>query len=114
MKHIITLPNQRQVTAGTYAAAWRAIKAKPDAFFPGWDYFPISGREILKAMRDGLHDRINRHIPQAGRKWDADAQGDLWRLARAVNTPRLIVRRQAFGPEARRIIDSRLTHRVEA
>lgn len=116
MKHFITLPNQRNVSVGAYAAAWKAIKQAPTKHFPGFQHFPARGSEILAAMSAGLHDRINQRIPAfgRGRKWSCDEQANLMRLASAVNTPRLIVRRAAHSGEARRLIDSRLFHRVEA
>lgn len=91
MIRLITLPNGRRVTLGTYAAAWRAILAKPDGLFPGFDHFPERGRHILNRIREGLHDRINRHLPHyyKGRKWDPDWQSATIHAARELNTPRL-------------------------
>jgi hypothetical protein len=43
------------------AAALRTIRANPlDRQYPGWDWYEVSGREILRSFRDGLDDRINR------------------------------------------------------
>jgi len=40
-------------------AALRAIRAKPDADYPGWNWFATPGHFILKEFRRGMHDRIN-------------------------------------------------------
>jgi hypothetical protein len=91
MIRLITLPNGRRVTLGTYVTAWRSILANPDADYPGFDHFPECGWHILVAIRDGLHDRINRHLPHyyKGRKWDPDWQRVTSYHARQLNTPRL-------------------------
>jgi len=106
----ITLPNQRRVSVGQYAAAWKAIKAKPDALYPGFDHFPNPGREILAKMRAGLHDRINRHLPPIPARAE-EAFWELFRLSRDLPT-RTIIRRVSLGPQARRIADTRFPHRL--
>ncbi len=110
MLHYITLPNHRRVSVGKYAAAWKAIAANPDALYTGFDHFPTPGREILAKMRDGLHDRINRHLPPI----PARAEEAFWELKRlAADLPRrVIIRPQSLGPQARRIALARFPNRL--
>lgn len=87
MIHVITLPNQRQCRVGQYAAAWRTLlKAKPEASFPGFGFHAETAASILSAMRGGLSERINRHIPGygIGRNWSNDRFYALWRDSRRV------------------------------
>lgn len=106
----ITLPNQRRVSVGQYAAAWKAIQAAPDALYPGFDHFPTRGREILAKMRAGLHDRINRHLPPIPARAE-EAFWELLRLSRDLRA-RVITRRQSLGLHARRVADARFPHRL--
>ena len=97
MKRYITLPNGRNWSLNTYAQAWRALlAADPVEQIRGFDYFPDSAGRILAKLRDGLHDRINRHIPNygRGRKWDSDYQISLLRDSRRLRdiAQRIIVR----------------------
>ena len=57
----------------------------------GW--WPVNREEILAEYQEGVHDRINRHIPGfgQGRKWSSDWQRDAGHTARLVNRPRLII-----------------------
>lgn len=94
---IVTLGDGSRVTLGQYAHAWRTcMAAAPGSVFSRGlcGYGSRTREEILEEFRDGVHDRINRHVPGfgRGRKWDADWQRDAWRAAREVNTPRLAVR----------------------
>lgn len=52
-------PEGRRVSIKAMAAALRVIRAKPDADYPGWDWFPVPGHFILRDFRRGMHDRIN-------------------------------------------------------
>lgn len=52
-------PDGRPVSIKKMSAAMRAIRANPDADYPGWNWFPTSGHFILKSFRDGLNHRIN-------------------------------------------------------
>jgi len=106
----ITLPNQRRVSVGQYAAAWKAIQAAPDALYPGFDHFPTRGREILAKMRAGLHDRINRHLPPI----PARAEEAFWELSRlARDLPRrILIRERSLSPHARRIATKHFPHRL--
>lgn len=52
-------PEGRAVTIAKMAAAMRAIRANPDADYPGWNWFPTPGHFILRSFHDGLDRRIN-------------------------------------------------------
>ena len=85
---LIRLPNGRSVTLGAYVAAWRAVKSlDPSRPCGGFDHFPEPAGDILREMRRGMHDRINRHLSWfgTGRKWEQDYQINTMRRARAVN-----------------------------
>jgi hypothetical protein len=87
-KCYIGLPNGKRSVLPTYCAAWRTLKTlDPKAQVKGWDDFPADAADVLRDMRAGLADRINRHIPGygRGRKWDARYQLELRRDARRVN-----------------------------
>lgn len=112
MKRVIRLPNGKQVGIGAYARAWKKLAAgkyADDDVFRDWDYFPVTADVVLLKMRDGMHDRINRHLPAygRGRKWSSDWQREVEHTARLVNTPRLVVR---WVP---RDLRARLSHRIE-
>jgi len=45
-----------------------------------------TGKEVLAEMREGMHDRINRHLPWANsEKWQYHFQTALWIDARKIN-----------------------------
>ncbi len=52
-------PEGRSVSIRQMAGALRAIRANPDADYPGWNWFPTPGHFILREFRRGLNDRIN-------------------------------------------------------
>ncbi len=60
MPRYFKTPEGRPVSISTMHNALRVIRADPDKDYPGWEWFPVSGRAILKSFRSGLHDRINR------------------------------------------------------
>ena len=98
MKRGIRLPSGRWVSVNTYLIAWRQLQTtailNPDKLITGWDHFPTTAKEILRDMRYGLHDRINRHDrtrPPTWRKLDADWQRAMTHSAYMLNTPRLII-----------------------
>lgn len=94
MIRVVTLPNGRQVPLRAYVAAWRVVRKNPAESFKGFGHFSMTGAEIRRELLAGMHDRINRHAAGhgLGRKWDGDWQRAAEQTARAVNTPRLIVR----------------------
>lgn len=93
----VTLGDKRRVPLGAYVAAWRAVLAAPadqrtDRSL--CERFPSTAGDVLREFRDGLHDRINRHVPGygVGRKWSADWQREAVHFAASINTPRLVIR----------------------
>lgn len=113
MKHYITLPNNRRVSVGTYANAWKTLKSlSPDALMPGFDYLPERADVILRKMREGLHDRINKHLPPAEyeRIRDNERFYSARRLATVVNS-RLIIRESTVRHLPRKLV-KRVAHRI--
>jgi hypothetical protein len=94
MKRYITLPNGNACGIPTYVKAWRTLKtAQPDEQIKGWDHFATEAKDILREIRYGVHDRINRHISGYGhgRKWSEDWQRTMIQSADRLNTPRLVI-----------------------
>jgi len=96
MKRTIRLGHERTVTLGNYLKAWRAVRRAPTGTefkesLCGW--WPASRETILQQYSDGVHDRINRHLPfyRKGRKWNQDWQRMMLQAARQLNTPRLCI-----------------------
>jgi hypothetical protein len=84
----ITLPNGKACPLPVYCAAWVTLKTlDPNAEIGSWEWYPVKARDILRELRAGLHDRINRHDPRhgRGRKWSVEYQVDQMRDARRVN-----------------------------
>ncbi len=109
MKRAIRLPNGKWCGLAAYVQSWRTVRAlPPEASVRGFGDWPEPAADVLRELRYGLHDRINRHIPSfgVGRKWDHDWQREVGHTARAVNTPRLIVR---WVPAH---LQGRLAHRI--
>jgi hypothetical protein len=113
--YLVTLADGRRLPLGSYVASWRRIRdADPEDRFRGapsdWFGLDYSAAEILSEFRAAMHARINRHVPGygRGRKWSSDWQIEAARTARAVNTPRLVVR---WIPSDLR---DRLVHRITA
>lgn len=108
-QRVIRLPNSRCCTIGTYVASWKKLlELSADAQVGGFGHFPEPAAAVLRQLRRGMHDRINRHIPGygRGRKWQHDWQVEAKRAAIAVNTPRLVV--HWVPPDLR----ARLAHRL--
>ncbi len=53
------LPNGRYVRPRTMMNAMRVIRANPDGDYPGWDWFSVPGRFIIREVLRGIDDRIN-------------------------------------------------------
>ncbi len=72
MKQYITLPNSNRVSLAAYARVWRQLKTMhPNQEVKGWTFHPERAAVILRAMRAGMHDRINSRggiILKEGRK----------------------------------------------
>lgn len=65
MPRYFKTPEGRAVSIRTMGNALRVIRGNPDADYPGWDWFPVSGHFIIREFRRGLHDRINRRTSAA-------------------------------------------------
>jgi hypothetical protein len=86
----------RTVTLGQYLRAWKAVLASPagsEFRYSLCSPWPASREVILKEFSEGVHDRINRHIPGygVGRKWSSDWQREAQHAANWLNHPRLII-----------------------
>ena len=71
----VRIPTGRVVSLRSYVAAWRALLMVPGETRVGdWSWHGATAAEVLRDMRTGLHDRINRHLPDygTGRKWSSD------------------------------------------
>ena len=117
VRRIITLPNGRPVTLGEYAKAWRTLQAaEPAEEYKGFAHTALPAWEILAAIRHGIHDRINRHLPwyDHGRNWDQDRQRHMAMAARNINTPLLTLHRDELQavPNMPPALWSRLADRV--
>jgi hypothetical protein len=111
MVRVITLPGGNKCRLGAYVAAWRTIKTLPaETIIPRWNWHQNDAASVLRSLRAGIHDRINKHVLGygCGRKWDQNWQVEAGRAARAVNTPRLVV---GWVPVEFR---ARLAHRLDA
>lgn len=107
----VDLGHGRSCRLGVYVEGWRRARSLPPstpvAFVPGG----LGGgtvADVLAALRAGMHDRINRHLPWhgKGRRWSPDWQRAAVHAAAQVNTPRLAV--HWLPPDFRR----RLAHRL--
>ena len=109
--HTIRLPNGKSCSVAKYVAAWKELKAMhPTEQVYGFGWFPQQGGEVLKAMRDGLTDRINRHDPSfgKGRKWKEDWQRGADRIASNINGRRIVTYRNHCPKE----LQAKLAHRL--
>lgn len=112
---VIGLPNGRKCGLGTYVKAWKALKAaQPAERIAGFGLFPEPAADILREMRYGMMDRINRKVPGfgCGRKWDSDYQASLFRDSRRLQDMAKRVRVYQFETiEARSRFADRLASR---
>jgi len=91
-KRCVVLGCGRRVGLDTYVNAWKkAIEiaaTNPDQWVPQTPRgYGGTVAEALREFRDGMHDRINRHIPGYGngRNWEYGHYMETWRAARALN-----------------------------
>jgi hypothetical protein len=88
MRHrYVTLPNGRACGLGVYVRAWKTLRTlKADDSVSGFGHFAEPASDVLRTLRDGMHDRINRHAPGfgRGRKWSNDWQREAIQCAHAV------------------------------
>ena len=111
MTRAVRIPTGRMVTLGAYCSAWRTVKAMPPRqLVPGWSHFPEEAADILGDLRDGMHDRMSRHLPWwgKGRKWEGDWQRAALQCSRRVNAWRVVVRPGDVPHDFR----ARLAHRI--
>lgn len=109
MRHTIGLPDGRSVSVREYVRSWRVLRTlSPDRLVNGFYWYPETASIILRALRVGMHDRINRHLPGygIGRKWDPNWQAEMRRAANDLNCPRLVI--HWLPPDLR----SRFAHRL--
>lgn len=58
---VITLPNGTRLRLGDYCQAWKRLKTlPPETEISGWEWYPVEARHILREIRRGVTDRINR------------------------------------------------------
>jgi hypothetical protein len=103
----IVLPNGDDVRLRAYVGAWRALLDMPSEIragrtFLGWSHFAEDGEVILREMRRGMDERINRHVPGygVGKKWGSDYFHACLRDATRLNSRTVIHR---FETEAARL-----------
>jgi hypothetical protein len=54
-------PSGRPVSIRTMSHALREIRRRDiDLEYPGWEWYPMRGTEIIRDFQNGLDDRINR------------------------------------------------------
>lgn len=94
-KRAIQLGDGSKTSLRQYVHAWRTILTlDPNTWLNrcpnGWGG---TAADALGQLRQGMHDRINRHLPNygIGRKWSADWQRATIQAAHALNTPRLAI-----------------------
>lgn len=94
-KRYIVLGCGRKIGLGRYVAAWKTcLDLDPGARIGrGVDGCGQTAGEALRDLREGLQDRINRHLPGygKGRKWSSDWQRAMSQAAWQVNRPRRIL-----------------------
>lgn len=89
---------------------------EPTRIGRAWPIIIMDGSQWFEWFVGCLNRKITASDPRAPkaewRNMRYETQGDLERLARAVNRPRLIVRRQAYSALNNPKIAARLAHRV--
>lgn len=95
---VVRLPSGKQVGLDAYVRAWKILRNTPgEVEVTGWNWYPTKAADVLRELRRGMHDRINRHVETRGRKHDPDWQRHLRLLAGRINTPRLRVYATELG-----------------
>lgn len=129
MSTVITLPSGSRVTVGQYVAAWNRLRHASESDLQcdvpsrQWQWYPVKGWEVLRDMREAMHDRINRRARlsiadggflwstpterEHGRKWRPDWQTECRRLA-----DRLRDRVRIMDCDVPRELRARLAHRI--
>ncbi len=82
---VIVLPSGKSVTIREYVRSWQAcLKTSPDIQIKNWDWFPVSVGHVLRGIRVGIHERINKrgNLPQYDTTSPAN-QKRFWNRAKA-------------------------------
>ncbi len=114
-KRVVTLGDGRKVPLGKYVEAWQKAKSlPPETPVRGTPSDPIGGgtaADVLREMRAGMDDRINRKDPSygKGRKWDDSWQNDARRLAETLKMKSEVPAGQAHPVDLR----GKIAHRLE-
>ena len=90
----IRIPSGRSIPLGQYAAAWKKLLTlPPNTRVPKWDHFDTDAAVVLREMRAGMMDRINRKDPRypKGKKAGEDYQRALAQFTPYVYNPRVII-----------------------
>jgi hypothetical protein len=104
----------RKVGLGTYVKAWKTAKGMDQgAPVRGTPSDPTGGGtagDVVREMRDGMQDRINRHDPQygKGRKWEWRWQAAARRLQDTMARKSEIPAGEAHPVDLRRRVEHRL------
>ena len=106
----VTLPNGKTCSIKTYRNAWETLKTlDPHMVIDDFGYEGKTAAYILHRLREGMQDRINRHIPghKTGRKKDPCYQAWLHKVSWAMKN-RIVTRFHDIPHEYR----DRLKHRI--
>lgn len=110
VRRVISLPAiNRCVSLSNYVAGIKTAKANPNAIFPHslTHWGPATGQEIVQQFRDGLTDRINRHL-RISQKPDKDLRNFAWRI----NHRSMIRPTDLAGLPHRAKLEARFAHRI--
>lgn len=82
-RRVIGLPDGRQIRISIFLASWQRIKTlPPDATVNGWNWYPLTAREVLADISRGVLDRISLRSGER-RDWrDNSARIEATRRAR--------------------------------
>jgi hypothetical protein len=61
---IIRKPNGQACSISEYVRSWKQLIIMPQtAEVANWNWYPVTAAEIINDIRQGVHERINRHLP---------------------------------------------------
>jgi len=115
MTRVVTLGSGKRLRLGQYVAGWKQLLKLPSGStvrgnLTSWDDAEeTSTATVLRQFRQGMHERINRHIPWFGQGREWDRFGATWQFADRVNS-RCIVRVNEAPYRYRARLAARLTH----
>lgn len=58
-------PAGKTISIATMANALKVIRSNPDEDYKGWQWYMVSGHDILRDFRAGMHERINTRANKA-------------------------------------------------